>query len=65
MNLTLQYSIVGVIVIAAIIWIVASIVKMREKKNSGCYGCSMHDICSKKQITEHSAGCDKDYSRDL
>lgn len=65
MNLTLQYSIVGIIVIAAIIWIISIIVKMRKKKNSGCYGCSMHDICNKKHNTEHYAGCDKDYSRDL
>lgn len=45
MNLTVQYSIVCVIVIAAIIRIVTSIIKMRKKKNSGCYGCCMHEIC--------------------
>lgn len=65
MNLTVQYSIVCVIVIAAVIRIVASIIKMRKKKNSGCYGCSMHDICAKKHNNKQSAGCDKDYSRDL
>ena len=47
MSETVQYVIVGIIILATILWIVARTVKNQKKKTSGCCGCSLQDACAK------------------
>lgn len=49
-NLIIQYTVVGIIILCALIWI---IVRMLTKKDKGaCSGCSLSANCNK--IKEHS-----------
>ena len=57
MSETTQYIIVGVILIASVIWIIVKFRRKRQGKDSGCCGCSLQDACSKKQ--EKPSCCDK------
>lgn len=55
MSLKLQYTIVAVIILAALIWLVVRIVRMRnrnscrcgdeESKPHACGGCALSDAC--------------------
>ena len=48
-GLIIQYSIVGVILLVACIWIVWKSVRKKRKSSSSCCGCSLSDSCNKKQ----------------
>lgn len=57
MNETIQYLIVGVILLASAIWIVVKAVRKKQGKDSGCCGCSLADSCGKVK-KERSSCCD-------
>ena len=54
-NLIIQYSIVGVILLAACVWIAVKVFRRQKNKSQGsCCGCSLSDACKKKDIINHS-----------
>ncbi|MDE6561594.1 MAG: hypothetical protein K2K75_09450 [Muribaculaceae bacterium] len=57
MSESIQYIIVGVILIASAIWIIVKIRRKNQGKDSGCCGCSLQDACKNKQ--KNQARCDK------
>lgn len=44
-NLAIQYTAVGLIIIAALIWLVMKFLK-RKRKKGACCGCILSDKCS-------------------
>ncbi len=44
-NLAIQYTAVGLIIIAALIWLVIKFIK-RKKKKGACCGCTLSDKCA-------------------
>lgn len=51
LNLTIQYIIVGVIIIAAAFWILYRLFTFRRKgKVSSCCGCALSDSCQKANL---------------
>lgn len=57
MSETTQYIIVGVILIASAIWIVAKFRRKNQGKDSGCCGCNLQDACKNKR--KNQPCCDK------
>lgn len=57
MNESIQYIVVGAILIASAMWIVVKFRRKREGKDSGCCGCSLQDACKNKQ--KNQPCCDK------
>ncbi len=57
MNETIQYLIVGVILLASAIWIVVKVVRKKHGKDSGCCGCSLQESCCGKK--KKPSCCDK------
>lgn len=53
MNETIQYIIVGAILLASAIWIVVKFRRKKQGKNPGCFGCSLQDTCLKKQVKSY------------
>lgn len=49
MSETIQYIIVGVILIASAIWIIVKFSRKKHDKDSGCCGCSLQDSCKFKK----------------
>lgn len=47
-NLVVQYSLVGLCLLGAIIWMIRKASK--RSKNGGCYGCSMSETCASARI---------------
>ena len=45
MSLLTQNIIVGIIILAAIAWIVVKLIRARKKSSAGCCGCSMSASC--------------------
>lgn len=45
-NIIIQYTIVGVIILAAVIWIAMKAFKKNRNKNSSCCGCALSDNCA-------------------
>lgn len=45
-DMIIQYSIVGLILLAACLWIVWKLVR-KHKSNQGCCGCAISDSCKK------------------
>lgn len=43
-NLAIQYTVVGLIIIAALIWLVIKFIK-RKKKHGACCGCALSEKC--------------------
>lgn len=50
--MVIQYSVVGVILLAACLWILWKIIKKQKNRSDSCCGCSLADNCSKKQIVD-------------
>lgn len=49
-DMVIQYSIVGLVLLAAFSWILWKLIKKEKKKSSGsCCGCALADSCNKKQ----------------
>lgn len=47
-NLTLQYTLVGICILGAIIWIMWKF--FRKEKKTGCQGCSLAENCSRSDL---------------
>lgn len=64
-NLLIQYIVTGVLVLAALIWIIIKFVKMAKGKTSGCPGCALSERCTKPEKSRKqkksccSSGTDK------
>ncbi|MDE5712559.1 MAG: FeoB-associated Cys-rich membrane protein [Muribaculaceae bacterium] len=46
-NLIIQYSLVGMILLAASVWIVWQLIKIRRRGPKSCCGCSLSQTCKK------------------
>lgn len=51
-NTAIQWTLVGLAIAGALIWLVAKVLKMRKRGNDdgGCYGCSLSENCKKKDL---------------
>ena len=58
-NMIIQYSIVGLVLLAASIWILWKIFRNKDNKNKSCCGCSLADSCQNKQIKKKYHGENK------
>ena len=56
MSETVQYTVVGIIILLAIIWAAYKTARISKGKESGCSGCSLSDTCGKarKERCEHA-----------
>lgn len=57
MSETIQYIIVGIVLMASAIWIVVKFLKKKQGRDQGCCGCSLQDACKNKQ--KKATCCDK------
>lgn len=46
-NLLIQYIVTGVLILAALVWIIVKIVRLGKGKSSGCPGCALSGSCTK------------------
>lgn len=47
-NIAIQYTIVGIIILGATVWIMIKAFKKNKKRSQGgCCGCSLKDSCNK------------------
>lgn len=51
-NLIIQYSVVGAILVTAVIWVIYKAIKNRKNKGKSnpCCGCSLSKSCGKKSL---------------
>lgn len=49
-NYVIQLSVVGIIVLLAIIWIIIRVIKKNPAKESGCGGCALVENCKKTEL---------------
>lgn len=49
-SLIIQYSIVGIVLLAICIWIFWKIFKKNKNTNNSCCGCALSEGCSKKDL---------------
>ncbi|MCM1290905.1 MAG: hypothetical protein NC201_01175 [Prevotella sp.] len=56
-NLLIQYTVVAIIILIALIWIILRVTKIAKKKdaNTGCCGCSLKTNCNSRKHPEK--GC--------
>lgn len=54
-NIAVQYTLVGLFILAALAWILVKVLR-KNKKGSGCCGCVLADSCqqTKQQKNEKS-----------
>lgn len=53
-EIIIQYSIVGLILLAACVWIILKIARKNKNKQSGaCCGCAIADSCKKVKNGNH------------
>ncbi|MDE6696222.1 MAG: FeoB-associated Cys-rich membrane protein [Muribaculaceae bacterium] len=57
MSETMQYIIVGSILLASVVWIIVKFRRKRHGKDSGCCGCSLQESCCSKK--KNPSWCDK------
>ena len=50
-NLAIQYSLVAVFVIGAMVWMTLRL--FRKRKKSGCCGCALSDACLKSDAKRY------------
>lgn len=61
MSLTLQYIIVFLLIVIAVIGGIILIVKSRRQgENPGCAGCALSDACAKKVVNDSKNNCHED-----
>lgn len=52
-DMVIQYSIVGLILLAVCFWLIWKLHrKSKQKDRGGCCGCSLSETCNKKNIKE-------------
>lgn len=49
-NLIIQYSIVGVILLGAFIWLLWKTFRKQKTRKNSCCGCALADSCDKKKL---------------
>ena len=49
-EMVIQYSIVGLVLLAAFGWILWKLLRKNKKQSSSCCGCSLSENCKKKEI---------------
>ena len=49
-NLIIQYTLVGIILLAATVWIIWKLIKMKKNGAKSCCGCSLSESCGKKSL---------------
>ena len=49
-DLIIQYSIVGLILLAALGWILWKLLRKQKNSKGPCCGCALSDSCKKKKI---------------
>ena len=49
-NAIIQYSLVGLVLLAACIWIGVKTFKKNKSLSGGCCGCKLQDECGKNKI---------------
>lgn len=47
MSLKIQYTLIGIIVLIALVWAAVRFHRTIKRKNSSCTGCSLKDNCKK------------------
>ena len=47
-NLIIQYTFVGIILLAICLWIIIKVFKKNKKSKGHCSGCSLADTCLRK-----------------
>ena len=47
-NLAIQYTVVGILVAIACVWIIIKAVKTSKGESTGCAGCALAEKCNKK-----------------
>lgn len=52
-NLLIQYTLVGLCIAAACVWILVKVF-LKSKKNPGCGSCSLANICEKPEKNTQS-----------
>lgn len=53
LNLIIQYVVVGVILLAALIYVFFSLLRRKKRKDcGGCFGCGLADECGKPSRRE-------------
>ena len=50
MSSTLQYTLVGIILLAACAWIIWKIAKGNKKSGNSCCGCGLAETCEKRNL---------------
>lgn len=55
-NIAIQYTLVSILIIAALIWLVLKFIKQSRKANSPCCGCAVAEICMKRDKKSISPG---------
>ena len=62
MNLTFQYIVVGLILVATAVYIIVKLISLRKKAGNGgsggCCGCALSDTCNPKEIKEKPSNKD-------
>lgn len=49
-NLIIQYSLVGIILLAAVIWVIWKLAAIRKNGGKSCCGCSLSRNCGKATV---------------
>lgn len=52
-DMIIQYSIVGIILLAAFGWILWKMLRKQKKMNNSCCGCAISETCQKKEIIKN------------
>lgn len=55
-NLLIQYTIVGIFVAVACVWIIVKAIKIVRGKTSPCSGCVATNSCSLKELKRRNQG---------
>lgn len=56
-NLAIQSTVVGIILLAAVLYLVVKALRKRKNRSSGCVGCALFDTCHKKELKRDPKKC--------
>lgn len=56
-NLIVQYTLVGMILLAASVWIVWKLIKIKRQGPKSCCGCSLSQTCGKTTPRKKERDC--------
>lgn len=55
-SIAIQFTIVGIIVLGAFVWLFI-LLKNRNKRDSGCCGCALNNVCDPDKKEKNSKDC--------